>query len=233
VGQVTPARTDVARTSAAAVVPAPAPAVASLDAVRGGRAAYARGDIAGSIEQFTAAVAADPGNARALNDLGQVLVRDGKAREAIQYFDRAIAAAGTEWAYHFNRARAYAVLEEWGRAIAGYREASRLFPDDYVTAYNLARALLESGDAGQAAGEFERAIALAPGEPDFHLAHANALERAGRPAEAAAAYRRYLDLQDSAPQAEKIRARIAQLETPASAAALGPAADPGPPGVVR
>ena len=32
-------------------------------------------------------------------------------------------------------------------------------------------------------------------------------------AEAAAAYRRYLELEESAPQAEKIKARIAQLET--------------------
>ena len=34
-----------------------------------------------------------------------------------------------------------------------------------------------------------------------------------RPRDAVAAYRRYLELEESGPQAEKIKARIAQLET--------------------
>lgn len=189
------------------------PGVVSMDASRSGLAAYHRGDVAGSIEQFTAAVEADPGNADALNNLGQALVRAGRAREAILYFDRAVAASAAVWAYHFNRARAYATLQEWGRAVAGYRDAARLFPGDYVTAFNLARALQSHGDLAGAIGEYERAIALAPGESDFHLSLGFALETAKRPRDAAAAYRRYLELQESGPQAEKIKARIAQLET--------------------
>ena len=189
------------------------PGVRSMDESRSGVAAYNRGDVAGSIGQFTAAVEADPGNADALNNLGQALVRAGRAREAIPYFDRAVAAADAVWAYHFNRARAYSELKEWGRAVAGYREAARLFPQDYVTAFNLARALQANGDLPAAITQFERAITLAPGESDFHLSHAFALETAGRPRDAAAAYRRYLELEESGPQAEKIKARIAQLET--------------------
>jgi len=189
------------------------PAVRSMDASRSGFAAYHRGDVAGSIGQFTAAVEADPGNADALNNLGQALVRAGRTREAIPYFDRAIAAADGVWAYHFNRARAYSELKEWAPAVAGYRSAARLFPQDYVTAFNLARALQANGDLPGAIGQFERAIALAPGQSDFHLSHAFALETSGRPRDAAAAYRRYLELEESGPQAEKIKARIAQLET--------------------
>ena len=189
------------------------PGVVSMDASRSGLAAYNRGDVAGSIEQFTTAVEANPGNADALNNLGQALVRAGRTREAIPYFDRAVAAAETVWAYHFNRARAYAELKEWARAVAGYRDAARLFPEDYVTAFNLARALQSNGDLPGAIGQFERAIALAPGQADFHLSHGFALETAARPRDAAAAYRRYLELEESGPQAEKIKARIAQLET--------------------
>ena len=81
--------------------------------------------------------------------------------------------------------------------MAGYRDAARLFPGDYVTAFNLARALQSNGDLAGAIGEFERAIALAPGESDFHLSLGFALETAGRPRDAAAAYRRYLELQES------------------------------------
>jgi tetratricopeptide (TPR) repeat protein len=187
--------------------------VTSIDESRQGLAAYNRRDVTGSVEQFTAAVEADPQNADAQNNLGQVLVRTGRTREAVPHFDRAIALSEGTWAYHFNRARAYAELKEWSRAIAGYRDAARLFPDDYITAFNLAKALQASGDLPAALAEFERAIALAPAQADFHLSHAFALETAGQPRQAAAAYRRFLQLEESSPRAEKIKARIAQLES--------------------
>lgn len=185
----------------------------SMDLARGGVAAYAKGDVAGSIQQFMAAVEADPKNAQALNNLGQALVRAGRAREAIPYFDQAIAVTGNIWTYHFNRAKAYGELQDWSRAVAGYRQAAGLFPQDYATAFNLARALQASGDLNGAIDEFQRAINLAPGEADFPLALANALESARRPADAVSAYRRYLELQDSGATAEKVRQRIEELES--------------------
>lgn len=185
----------------------------SMDLARGGVAAYAKGDVAGSIEQFMAAVEADPKNAQALNNLGQTLVRAGRAREAIPYFDQAIAVTGSVWTYHFNRAKAYGELQDWSRAVAGYRQAASLFPQDYATAFNLARALQASGDLNGAIDEFQRAINLAPGEADFPLALAYALESARRPGDAVSAYRRYLELQDSGATAEKVRQRIEELES--------------------
>jgi tetratricopeptide (TPR) repeat protein len=190
-----------------------APATTALDSSRAGVAAYSRGDIAGSIGQFTDAVNADPENSQALNNLGQALVRAGRARDAIPYFNRAIAVSGDVWTYHFNRARAYAELQEWGPAISGYREATRLFPDDYATAFNMARALEASGDLAGAIEQYQRAIVLAPGEPDFHLSLAYVLETAQKPQDAMAAYRRYLELQDSGPAAEKVRKRLQELES--------------------
>jgi tetratricopeptide (TPR) repeat protein len=190
----------------------------SMEDSRRGPAAYNRGDLTASVEPFRAAVEADPENADALNNYGQVLVRTGRPRDAIPYFDRAIAASADVWGYHFNRARAYAQVQEWREAIAGYREAARLFPEDYVTQFNLAKALEANGELAPASEAYARAIALAPSEPDFHLSHAHVLELAKRPAEAVAAYQRYLELQENAPQAEKIKARIAAL----TAAASGP-----------
>ncbi len=191
----------------------PDPAFVAMEIARDGLAAYKRGDVAASVDAFAAAVEADPQNVQALNNLGQALVRAGRAREAIPYFDRAIAVDEQVWAYRFNRAKGYAALEEWGRAIADYRDAARLFPDDYATAFNLAKALQASGNLSDALTEYERAISLAPGASDFYLAYAFALESAKRPQDAAATYRRFLELEESAPQAEKIRARIAQLES--------------------
>jgi tetratricopeptide (TPR) repeat protein len=185
----------------------------SMDLSRRGVAAYSKGDVPGSIEEFMAAVEAEPTNGQALNNLGQALVRAGRARDAIPYFDQAIAISAGVWTYHFNRAKAYGELQDWSRAVAGYREAAGLFPDDYATAFNLARALQASGDLNGAIDEYQRAMNLAPAEPDFPLALAYVLESARRPGDAVTAYRRFLELQDSGPTSEKVKQRIEELES--------------------
>ena len=189
----------------------PASQFASIDASRGGTAAYAGGDMASALAQYTAAVDANPNNAEGLNNLGQILVRMGRPREAIAHFDRAIALEAGVWAYHFNRARAYGELKEWRQAAIGYTEASRLFPDDYVTHFNLARAKQADGDLRGAIDAYARAIELAPGQADFHLWYGQALDQSGRPSDAAAEYQKFLELEPEASQAEKVKARLAQL----------------------
>jgi tetratricopeptide (TPR) repeat protein len=174
--------------------------------------AFSRGDAAVTVEGYRDTDVPDPADAAALNDRGQGLVTAGKAQEALPYFDRAISLNGNNSAFHFNRARAYAQLAEWGRAVAGYRDADKLFPNDYATRLNLAKALHASGDATAAIGTFESAIALGPGGPDFQLSYGLALEAAGRRAEAVVAYKRYVKAESKAPNVEAVRQRIAALE---------------------
>jgi tetratricopeptide (TPR) repeat protein len=187
--------------------------VASLDARRPGEAAYHAGRIPEAVGHFREAVAADPGDPEALNNLGQVLVRSGQPREAIAYFDRAIAIVPDRWAFRFNRAKALGDLQEWTNAVAGYRDALHIFPTDYITQFNLAKALQRSGDLRGAIEGFERAIQLAPGQADFHLSHGLALEAASRLRDAAAAYHRYIELSDNATEVEQVKARIALIES--------------------
>jgi len=184
----------------------------AFDAKHSGAAAYNTGDFDRATEAYRAAVDANPNDPEALNNLGQMLVRTNHASEAVQYFDRAIDLSQDAWAYRFNRARAYAELQQWPQAIAGYRDAARLFPEDYATQYNLARALQANGDLPDAITAFERAIALAPGQADFHLSHGRALESARRPKDAIDAYKRYLELDPGGPDAEKVKAHITELE---------------------
>lgn len=183
---------------------------AGFDASRAGIAAYNSGDVAAAVTQFTAAVERDPNNADALNNLGQALVRTGRAREAIPYFDKAIGIENGVWSYHFNRAKAYGDLKEWGQAIAGYTDAARLFPDDYVTHFNLARALQSNGDLPAALQAYAKTSELAPGQADFHLWYGQALDQSGKRQEAAVEYRRFLELDPNASQAEKVRARLSE-----------------------
>jgi tetratricopeptide (TPR) repeat protein len=184
---------------------------AGADAARAGIAAYKGGDVAAAVTQFTAAVERDPNNAEALNNLGQALVRSGRAREAIPYFDRAIGIENSVWSYHFNRAKACGDLKDWGQATAGYTEAARLFPDDYVTQFNLAKALQAKGDVPAALQAYAKAAELAPGQPDFHLWYGQALDQSGKRQEAAAEYRTFLELDPKASQAEKVKARLSEL----------------------
>jgi tetratricopeptide (TPR) repeat protein len=191
----------------------PNQANAAVSNLIAGQQAYAAGNVDASLQQLQAAVDANPNDVRALNDLGQVLVRTGRAREAVPYLDKAVSLKPDSWAYQFNRARAHAQLEEWGPAVEGYRAAAQLFPDDYATQYNLAKALQASGNISAALTAYEKAIELAPGQSDFQLSYGLALEAAQRPQDAAAAYRRYLELEPSAPQAEKVRAHLAGLKS--------------------
>jgi Flp pilus assembly protein TadD len=177
-------------------------------------ASYSDGNFASALEQYQAAIAKNPDDAEALSNLGQVLVRLGKVEEAIPYFDRAIGLIPNRWAYHFNRARALGILGRMEEAVNGYREAQRLFPNDYATTFNLGLALHRMGDEEAAVEAYKKAIALAPNDATFRMALGTSLERLQRPRDAAAAYDEYLRLAPSAPDADKVRARIAQLTQP-------------------
>jgi tetratricopeptide (TPR) repeat protein len=102
-------------------------------------------------------------------------------------------------------------LKDWTNAIAGYRDAAGLFPGDYITQFNLAKALEASGDLPGAVDAYGKAADLAPGQADFQLWYGRALDQAGRGPEAIAAYKRFLELEPDTPQAEKVKARLAQI----------------------
>lgn len=161
-------RTAAARPEAAARVSAgPSAAevdghVVAADATRVGVAAYGRGDTAAALDAFEAAATAAPGDADALNNFAQTLVRAGRARQALPYLAKAVALRPDSWAFRFNEARAHGELEDWPRAIAGYRAAAELFPDDYVTQFNLGKALEAGGKPDGAAEVRRRYLELAP-----------------------------------------------------------------------
>jgi Flp pilus assembly protein TadD len=182
-----------------------------VDATRGGAAAYNSGNFDASRAAYEEAIAKNPDDAEALNNLGLSLVRLNKASEAVPRFERAVVLVPNKAAFHFNLAHAMGLLGRWDRAVAEYREAVRLFPEDYATQYNLASALHKKGDDKAAIPEFERAIALAPGEASFHLSLGMSLEQVGRVADAAREYEIYLQMAPGAPDAENLRIHLKAL----------------------
>ncbi|HEX5480496.1 MAG TPA: tetratricopeptide repeat protein, partial [Dehalococcoidia bacterium] len=74
----------------------------------------------------------------------------------------------------------------------------------------------QSGDDEGAVAEYRKAIELAPQDASFRMALGISLEKTGAPSDAAAAYAEYLRLAPNAADADKVRARIAELTgTPA------------------
>lgn len=185
--------------------------VTAEDFARAGTAAYQQGDLSVALSAFEEAARAHPSDPDAQNNLGQVLVRLGRADEALPHLEAAVAGAPDRWAFRFNLARARGLTGDWAGAVDDYERAASLFPDDYVTLYNLGRALQKAGDHARAAETLERAIALQPDDPSFQLTLAASYEKLGRTGDAAAAYQRYLEQAPSSPDAAAIQARIARL----------------------
>ena len=195
-----------------------------LDPSGAGTVAYNAGDYATALARFEEAVQKNPNDAESLSNLGQLLVRLGRTPEAMPHFERATRLDPQRWAYRFNLARALGLLGRWDESIASYQHAQRLFPDDYVTTFNLALALHKVGNETAAVEQYRRAIELNPEDASFHLALATSYERLEKRAEASAAYAEYLRLSPSGAEADKVRARVAELS------GSDPAASPAPAG---
>lgn len=199
-----------------AAVPAEAPKArpdehAFVEAPAAAAAAYEAGDYNTSLSHYQEAVGRNPQDAESLSNLGQVLVRLGRAEESLPYFERACALNPDRWAYRFNLARALSVLGRWEASIASYRQAQGLFPDDYVTTFNLALALHKSGDDASAVEEYQKAIALNPSDASYRMALGISYEALQRRKEAAEAYGEYLRLDPAASDADAVRSRISLL----------------------
>lgn len=182
-----------------------------LDPAGEGALAYEAGDLATSLAKFQAAIERNPQDTDSLSNLGQVLVKMNRPADAIPYLSRAVSLAPDRWAYEFNLARALGLVGRMDESIQGYRRAQELFPNDYVTTFNLALSLHKNGDEAGAVDQYQKAITLQPDDASFRKALAISYERLQKSGEAAAAYQEYLRLSPAAPDADKVRARIAEL----------------------
>jgi len=186
-----------------------------LDPKTGGVTAYAAGDYVSALEHYKKAVSRNPNDGDALNNLGQLLARNGDPAAAIPHFQKAVQLYPSVWAYRFNLAHARSRLGEWPQAVDDYRQARNLFPADYVTQFNLGMALHKMGDVETAVYEFKKGAKLAPSEPSFHLSIGAIYEQLNRPMDALKAYEQYLALSPPGAEADKVKARIELLRKPA------------------
>jgi tetratricopeptide (TPR) repeat protein len=189
----------------------PTVSVATVDSKREAAAAYAQGDYGTALERLEAAVTSSPNDPEARNNLGQLFVRQGRAAESLPHFDAAVRLDGQRWAYRFNRARAYGLLNRWPDAITDYRVAATLFPDDHATHYNLGLALLRVRDYPGAVTALEQAVAAAPEEHTFLITLGTAYVGTERSERARETFERFLEIAPDDDDAPRVRALLEAL----------------------
>lgn len=189
------------------------PPVALSDAFSSAAASHRAGEDDEELTVLTDAVNRDPRDAEARSRLGQLLVSRDRVEDALTHLERAGELEPAHGVHAADLARAFARLRRWSESAEAYRHAHRLLPADPVTAFEFGLSLHKSGNDAGAVDAYTRAIQLSPSDAALRLALAISYERLKKRAEAAAAYADYLRLAPADPDAERVRTKIAQLET--------------------
>ncbi|HTQ56028.1 MAG TPA: tetratricopeptide repeat protein [Bryobacteraceae bacterium] len=147
-------------------------------------------DYEAAIRAWNQALELNPGDAKALSNLGVVLATVGRTSEAIAQYRKAVASESDYPDGYTNLGIALAREGRLDEAIPNLRKAVQLSPWDAKVHSNLGTALAESGVAGEAMAECEKAVQIAPNDADAHADLGLALAKAGRLDEAIAHFER-------------------------------------------
>ncbi len=117
-----------------------------------GQTLAGRGDLEGALEQYQWAAVIGPDQPEAHLRLGQALSRLGRKEEALAAFDAATEAdKGSSERPHLLQAEIHVARGEWTAALAAYRNAAELSPEDpephYRRGWLLSQKLEEDGAA--------------------------------------------------------------------------------------
>jgi len=117
---------------------------------------------------YLSALDLDKNNPNALTMLGALAHKRGNSAQAIEFFNRALAASPQFISALFNRA---VVLEQSGRAqdaLSAYRACLMVSPDHSEAAMNLGALLHDQADFIAAKAVFQKLLTLQPGNPRVH-----------------------------------------------------------------
>ena len=193
------------------------------------KALDALGDLTGAVRLYRAAAANDPGDFRALNNLGLALEAQGDAEGAEASFRSGLAVAPDAAPIAFNLGR-HRHLAGWlDEAESLYRRAIACDPEMAGAHFNLGRLLEErprampAGEAEAAGREAEavacyrRSVELDPGGAAPREGLARALHACGRPDEAIASLHAWLAREPEHALARHLLASLGGAEAPARA----------------
>jgi tetratricopeptide (TPR) repeat protein len=185
---------------------------AAAAARKTGDAAYAKGDLDQARAEYEAAVAANPNDPDARNNLAQVLMRLNLPSLALIHLDEAVRINSQKWAYRFNRARAYGDSSRLAEAAAEYQAAAQLFPEDYATQYNLGLTRMKLQHYADAAVALEEAVKLAPEEASFLITLGTAYVGVQKPDRARATFEQFLAQAPDDADVPRVKALLTALD---------------------
>ena len=147
------------------------------------------------------AIAVTQDNEPMHNNLGTVLVEQGRLDEAIGQFREAIRLNPDSAGVHDNLGAALARQGKLAEAVSQLREAIRLDPACADAHNNLGAVLGRQGRLDEAIGHLQTAIKLTPGDAGAHCNLGDALASTGRLDEAIGQYQEALRLKPDDPEA--------------------------------
>ena len=128
-----------------------------------------RGEFSQSIEYLQKALDIAPGNAIALNNLGEAYNRIGDPASAVNLLREAIALDPQLAQAHYNLANILKQIEQFDAAIDAYRSALRIAPGYAEAWFNLGNTFLARGLFRSAAEAYEKAVELRPEHADARM----------------------------------------------------------------
>jgi tetratricopeptide (TPR) repeat protein len=141
-----------------------------------------------------ATLAGNPTSWSAHDDLGVVLMSDGKVAEAIDQFNQTLRAYPKHGLGHYNLGCALQAQGRVEEAMEQYRLAIQLRPDLIRPRYNLGCILAARGRIPEAIEEYQEALRREPYAPEVCNNLGVALASSGKPDEAIAQFRRAIEL---------------------------------------
>jgi tetratricopeptide (TPR) repeat protein len=139
-------------------------------------------------------IAENPDCWLACNNLGGILLDQGKVTEAIKYIGRSLQIEPNYAGAHYNLGSSLLRLGRAPEAAEQFEQALRLKPDDLEAHNNLGVVLMGLGRDTEAIGQFEQVLRLKPASAGTHNNLGNALLRAGRIQDAISHYRQALQI---------------------------------------
>jgi tetratricopeptide (TPR) repeat protein len=151
---------------------------------------------------WVATLARNPRASIAHNNLGTLLLQQGRIAAAVAHFQAALAIQPGTADVHSNLGGALLGLGRVDEAVAQLQEALRIQPDLARAHNNLGNALLQKGQVDDAIAHYQKAVELQPGAASLRCSLGGALLQAGRVDEAVAQLQRALALQPSLADAQ-------------------------------
>jgi tetratricopeptide (TPR) repeat protein len=142
------------------------------------------GNTTKAMEDFSAAIASDPGYERAYSNRGILYCMKGEFDKAIVDFNAAIRLDGDFYEPVANRAIAYAQTNQLEKALVDFGRCVELAPGNATNYMNRGICFLQMQQPGKALADFNKGIRLAPEKGELYLRRSQAYNALGKYPEA-------------------------------------------------